>query len=441
MAFDGHGSGDGLSGGVWGRDESPPAANEEPPAASENEAPSERPHGGIDMNDVALCSNCHANIADEWMRSMHSQAHASADPIFGAMRTLRTAREGADTPSKCANCHGPREPSQPDGDLAVAGVTCATCHQLEGVDRGEGRHGARALQFADAAVVRGPHGLGDVPSPHFIGEAAPWITDGQTLCRACHDATQNSRGVAACTTGPEYDEGLREAGVESTRRGGARGQVVASAGDLSGGCTGCHMPMLDTPSGGAGSHDTHRSHEFFGPHHLWREGDAGREFMASAVALAGRFEGDELVATIENRTGHGMPSAFPGRMVLLKVVGLDAAGEQVWTNFTDNPPRQDPQSVFNKVYLGDDGRPTLAAYGAEIARDNRLDPAETRTLRWDEVPETVARVRFTLLFRLVPPPLAERLGLTDSPLGEARPFVTLEVSRAAASSRNESESE
>ena len=399
--------------------------------AAESASATTRPHGGIDMNDVELCSSCHENIGAEWQRSMHAQAHASRDPIFGKMRELRTAREGEGLPSRCASCHGPREPSAPDGALAQAGVTCATCHQLAGVDRSRG-NGARALEVADGAVVRGPHGLGDVPSPHTIGEAAPWITDGQTLCRACHHATRNAQGVAACTTGPEFDEGLAAAGIETTRRGGVDGTVTASAGDLSGGCTGCHMPVVDRPSGVVGTHSTHRSHEFFGPHHLWTaggEGEPGRSFMASAVALTGRWEDGELIAELQNRTGHGVPSAFPGRMMLVKVVGFDAEGHEVWTNFTDAPPRQDPQAVFNKVYLDAEGHPSMPPYGVELARDNRLRPGESRTLRWDEIPASVTRARVTLLYRLVPPPLVARLELAGSPLAEARPFVVAEFAR------------
>ena len=387
-------------------------------ACDEDEAPAEpsesvdespegaEPHAGIDVDDPSVCAGCHAEVVREWRGSMHASAHHDADPIYGAMRTLRMGREGAELATKCANCHGPRDPANPDSAVARQGVSCATCHALEGVERGEGgrRRGAKALQWSPNGRLRGPHDVTSDAAPHPVGEAAPWITDGETLCLACHGEMTNAQGAPTCTTGTEHQ---------------------AAAGD--GTCTHCHMPEVAGPRGAVSTRGTHRSHAFLGPHTLWAE-EPEPAFMASAVALEGTLEGEALELRITNQTQHAMPSGFPGRMVLVRARGLDAEGEVVWQNFTDAPMQQDPDAVLNKVYHDAEGQPILPPYGVELVRDTRLRPDETRTLRWT-VPEGVQKVEVALIYRLLPPPAVEALGLEGRPEAGARPFASLTVER------------
>ncbi|MBW2462564.1 MAG: hypothetical protein JRH11_13025, partial [Deltaproteobacteria bacterium] len=255
----------------------------------------------VDIDDTSTCEACHGRIVQEWRTSMHAHAHHSEDPVYAAMRDFRIAREGDATSGRCAQCHGPRDPTDVESEIARGGVTCATCHNLTGVDLADGANrGARALQRADDDTLRGPHAIDtSEPIPHGTGAAAPWLTDGSTVCLACHGAMQNREGVATCTTGIEAAEADEP-------------------------CTSCHMPEVDGASGIASRRTSHRSHAFFGPHGLY--GDDGPDFMASALQVSPSFEGGRLSVTLENRTGHGLPSGFPGRMVLVRVKGFDADG-------------------------------------------------------------------------------------------------------------------
>lgn len=361
-------------------------------------------HAGIDVDDVALCAACHGAVVDEWRTSMHAQAHHDADPIYGAMRAFRMEKQGPGLATKCAQCHGPRDPGHPDGAVARTGVGCAACHAIGAIDTDGGkRKGAGAFTWSSPPVLRGPNDVAaDAAAPHGVGPAAPWIADGRTLCLACHGEMRNPQGAPTCQTGAEYAEG---------------------AGDTP--CTGCHMPEVEGPSGAASTRASHRSHAFLGPHHLWREaGDAG--FLAGAVAIEGRLEGGSLVATLRNTTQHAMPTGFPGRLVIVRATGFDAAGDAVWRNFETDPVAEDPDAVLRKVYVDDQGEPTMPPFAARLEADTRLAPGEARDLRW-AVPGAVVRAELALVYRLLPPPAAETLGIADTPEAGARTMRTVEV--------------
>ena len=168
--------------------------------------------------------------------------------------------------------------------------------------------------------------------------------------------------------------------------------------------------------------DHHASHIFAGPHRAWYQDDP--TFLATAVDLALGLDGSTARLQITNATGHALPTGFPGRMMLVKVRGLDAQGAEVWTNLGDDPMKQDPDAVFNKVYVDADGNPTPAPFAVELRRDNRLKPAETRVLTWT-VPSDVATVEAKLVMRLLPPPLAATLGVAEQVEGEPRTVATV----------------
>ncbi|RZO65005.1 MAG: hypothetical protein EVA89_02970 [Sandaracinaceae bacterium] len=380
--------------------------DDEPETPSVIEAP-EPPRAAIDIDDPSACASCHATVVEEWRTSMHAHAHHDEDPLYGAMRRFRMEREGPELASGCAQCHGPRDPSNPDSPAARVGVGCAACHGLASVDRGEGsRMGARALTYSQSGAMRGPHDVpASAPAPHGVGDAAPWITDGRTLCLVCHDAVSNPQGVATCTTGAEH----AQAGADQS-------------------CTSCHMPQVEGASGAVSSRATHRSHAFMGPHHLWREGEQGTAFMASAVSATPSLTGTSLAVTLRNRTQHAMPSGFPGRMVVVRAIGFDEAGAEVWRSFREDPMTEDPDAVLNKVYVDAEGAPTMPPYATEIARDNRLRPDEARQLTWT-VPSSVTRAEIQLIFRLLPPSAARALGLSEDPVAQPRPLLAVTVTR------------
>lgn len=362
----------------------------------------------VDPDHVASCASCHAAIVDEWNQSMHARAHHDADPIYGAMRRLRMAKQGDAIAGKCAQCHNPRDPSAPDSPAGKAGVSCAACHNLvdvhAGSDRQPGAVGAKALVFAEDSRMIGPHDPVVDPMVHGRGPAAPFITDGQTLCLACHDTTHNPAGVAACTTGTEY----------------------AARADAARSCTSCHMPRVAGAATAVPGRTDHASHAFLGPHRAWDQDDPA--FLAQGVELAATLT-DTLEVTLRNRSGHGFPSAFPGRVATLVAVGIDDHGEAVWRNFAADPMQESPQSVLGKVYVDATGKPVMPPFATELKRDSRLTPDERRVVTF-EVPADVVRVDVELHFRLVPGPAVEALGLSETPLAEPRVVTKVTATRA-----------
>ena len=139
------------------------------------------PHAGVDFASVESCSACHADAVAEWKQSMHARAHADEDPVYAAMLALRTERQGPGVARKCANCHNPLDPEDPNGAAGRLGVACGACHTAEEL-------------------------------------TSPAVGDGRTVCVSCHGVVANPAGVATCTTGAENE-------------------FVGSAA-----CVGCHMP-------------------------------------------------------------------------------------------------------------------------------------------------------------------------------------------------------
>jgi hypothetical protein len=323
------------------------------------------------------CKPCHAAIVAEWSTSQHAAAHD--DPIFLAMRTMRAGREGDKVAEQCVSCHAPR--------VATRGVTCAACHSQPG----------------EAARFAGPRDLAPGVTPaHATGPASVEIKDGSALCMRCHAQLTTPAGVSVCTTGVEW---TGHAGKDS--------------------CAACHMPLTPGPGTTGVTRAEHPSHRFLGPHLRWTKEASG---ALVPVELALSFEGTTLAVSLTNKGGHDFPTGFPARMAVLELVGHDAGGAEVWRNFAKNPLAEAPDAVLNKVYVDDKGEPTIAPWSTKLTRDTRLRPAEARVLRV-EVPPAVTRVSARLLLRLLPPTLAEKLGLGKDDLATARPVAAASATR------------
>lgn len=342
----------------------------------------------IDIDLPGNCAACHAAVVEEWQQSMHSRAHHDNDPIYGGMRAVRMKKQGPQIAGKCAQCHNPRSPADTTTAAAHAGVSCATCHNLASVHRGGKRKGAKALEYrADDRLASGRDRSAGASPAHPTGQGVAELRDGETVCLACHDATQTPGQAPACTTGPEY----------SQRH------------DTSKTCVSCHMPEIDGPVGAFGRQDAHRSHVFLGPHRAWYQNDP--TILQQAVALTMQISGAELQVSLQNLSAHAFPSGFPGRLAILRLNGTDADGSIVWHNFTKNPMVDDPQAVFNKVYVNAEGNVVPAPFSTQLRRDNRLRSDETRQLRYT-LPANVVSVRAELEYRLLPDKLATFVGLS-----------------------------
>ncbi|MGH1340168.1 MAG: multiheme c-type cytochrome [Nannocystales bacterium] len=351
----------------------------------------------VNPDDPDACSECHAQIVGEWKESMHARAHHDSDPIFAAVRQLASKSLGPEVQADCANCHTPRDPANPDSPAGKLGVSCASCHMLDAVH--PGKSGAQALGFADVVRMRAGHDMAPGSSPaHQTGAAPEFIKDRKTVCLACHAVAENPSGVNTCATGAEFE----------ARKGEEKG------------CMDCHMPRIPGPGGIVGSRSEHARHVFLGPHRAWYHDDG--EFLSSAVSLEGTFGETGLKVTLNNETGHGFPTGFPGRVAMLSAVGRDGAGAEVWRN------EDSPESVFNKVYVDEAGKPTLPVLSKSMSRDNRLKPSESRTLEF-EVPQEVTTVELKLELRLVPTAAAAKLGLAEAVETQPRTVASETITR------------
>lgn len=358
-------------------------ASSTPPVKVNEVAAALAPGITIDADDPTTCQPCHAQVVAEFQESLHSRAHHANDALYASMRTMRITKQGPHIPGACATCHSPRDTKDFESKAARAGVTCATCHQLEGV-RSEGLKGVAALVVGPEKTFRGPHDLVNGMAPlHATGAALPALVDGTSLCLSCHGEETNAAGVATCTTGPEY--------------------VVSKDGRS---CTSCHMAEVEGGSGAITTRTKHRSHRFAGPHQQHRLGGSG--LLDDAVRLSGRFDGDAVIAVLENTSPHGFPTGFPARVAMLDLRALDATGKELGRNITSDPMKDHPEAVFNRGYVDAEGKPSLAPFAAKQVRDNRLTPAEKREVRW-KVPAQTATVEARLRFFLLAPFAAKQL--------------------------------
>lgn len=349
----------------------------------------------IDPDRPATCAPCHAAVVAEFADSLHSRSHHANDPLYGALRALRTEKQGPHIPAACAVCHTPRDLTDHESPAAKAGVTCATCHQIEGAHPGEDRKGIRALAVGPERRFRGGRDVAEGASPaHGTGPAVPAIRDGVTLCLSCHGEEKNPAGVTTCSTGIEF---------------------AAKPGSDT--CVSCHMKETPGPSGAVVTRPSHRSHRFAGPHLQHRTSGPG--ILDEALGITGRLEGEMLVARLENRTGHAFPTGFPGRMALLEIRALGADGTELARNIKAEPMKEHPEAVFNRGYVDAEGKPALAPFAAKMVRNNTLTPAEVREIRYP-VPPGTARAELRLKFFLLAPNAAKMLGY-EGP--ETKPVV------------------
>lgn len=354
----------------------------------------QNPAHTIDITDPQTCAACHKQIVSEWSESMHSMAHHDRDPLYAGMRALRMKKQGPQLAARCAQCHNPVAPEAPDSPAGLAGVSCAACHNLSGVKGGT--HGAASLIRDPEPTLRGPHDVAPGKAKvHGTGPAAPWITDGRSLCLTCHGEHTNGKGVPVCTTGAEVADGAR--------------------------CVDCHMPTVESPGGAFGG-PTHRSHIFAGPHRAWLQDDV--TLLSQSVSISGEIrqgaEGPEVVAEIRNVTAHDLPTGFPGRVIVFRLTGLDAQGQIVWRNDGGTPFGVPPEALLNKVYVDAKGQPTMPPFSVALKADRRLKPGASRTLR-HPLPSAVQTVKVQAIFHLAPPPMFALLKMTDAP--EATPKI------------------
>lgn len=330
------------------------------------------------------CGNCHPDQYAEWAQSNH--AKAIADPIYRA--DLAAQRE----PFFCDQCHAPlveqlprrtlallalwprlfplqRENPRFDPGLHEEGVTCVTCHQVDG-------------------FIEGPRGD---PTAHPTRRSEGLLSE--QVCEKCHTLAMQHLG--------SLQRPLMET-VTEWREYRARG------GDQV--CQECHMPAVaDRPAAPGSDPKPSRSHALLGPF--------DREFLGTSLAVAGaRVEAASgavrASVQVRNLTGHRLPTAEPHRAVELELEALDAAGRRVGA----------AQARLERVV-------DLASVRERPGQDSTLRPREERTVELSAPVPTGAGPRLgrlTVRFRSWPPEdeIARAAGLSRDQL--VHPLYTRE---------------
>jgi hypothetical protein len=351
-------------------------------------APAEAPPGPL-FATSDRCMACHngmttpsgedASIGFAWRGSI--MANAARDPYWQAAvrrETLDFPQAAAAIQDECAACHMPMArfeahaggrkgeifsllggPRTAGADpLAIDGVSCALCHQLQNGGPGLEHDGAFKIDVArpwGERLVFGPY---DIPQPranvmHSATGFLPWRAnnlESSAICSTCHTLYTTPLGTSEATPArfPEQVPYL-----EWQASAYAREQT----------CQACHMTFTDEPVAGASVLGEARRkfarHGFQGanffmlamlerfradlgvvalPQELSLSRRRTLELLQSGAATVsiaraalrdGRLEAEVVVTST---TGHKLPSAYPSRRAWLRFVVSDAAGRPLFSS-------------------------------------------------------------------------------------------------------------
>lgn len=406
------------------------------------------------------CSGCHdgltdgagqdVSIAADWSSTM--MANSSRDPFWRAKVASELRRApGLESVvhEKCSRCHAPMasvesvasgseprtvggflEPSHPLYPAAMDGVSCTLCHQIQ--DTGklgtlEASSGHFTIGSYGNPVARPLYGQYTDPRPgpmrnrvQYTPTHGPHMVRSE-MCASCHDLKTpfvNAKNEVVSTT-PESE--FPEQMVYSEWK---HSDFALPGGQT---CANCHLPRADGVTIASWPNDLPTRIEF-GRHVLvggnttmldlldrnraalgvTATGFAAtiartRESLASSAALqitstARSASQLELTVSVENRSGHKLPSGYPSRRVWLHVTVQDSTGVVVFesgrmnddgsiagvdadSSLSSFEPHHDEISQADQVQvyeaiMGDtDGQVTYTLLrGAQYLKDNRLLP-------------------------------------------------------------------
>lgn len=334
------------------------------------------------------CAQCHFAGADTpllhdaagndispvyaWRSSM--MAFAARDPYYLALVGEELVKHQADkdfVETTCTRCHAPAgsveheqsgghitldaliSENTPEANLGRDGVTCTLCHQIADVNLGKTQSFTGGFMIEYERKIYGPH-LTPKTDPmqlivNFTPTSATHITKSE-ICATCHTVV-----VPIFKNGQKQGDFLEQSPylewLNSTYAPGVP-------------CGTCHMPtkdenMVDYASpiakwpAGLPTRMPFGKHRFSGGNaymlqlladniaftgsavpasELAEAATAAKEHLGGAAKvsiLASKMDGTTLSVTlsIENHTGHKLPTAYPGRRVWLHLRAEGAQGE------------------------------------------------------------------------------------------------------------------
>lgn len=356
-------------------------------------------------------------------------AHSARDPYWKA----KVRFEAANTPAAaetiedtCLRCHAPQQQYRTRGsgrrlrldDLNESGregVGCTVCHQIDGTGLGTKDSFTGGFQISGGGQIFGPHAE-PFTTPMTMSTGYRPVQGMQVteaaLCGSCHTVITPVLDAAGRSSGEFIEQGTYLEWLRSAQA--KEGQT----------CQACHVAVLKDSRGdplgqyiahtpGGGRFGPVRPRTPFGLHffqggnlqllgmlkELFPEETAAldltmqrtRESLASSASLevTPRFSGSVLEAavTIENRTGHKLPTGFPSRRMWLHVVlrdrngdvlfesGAADAGERVVEPHRNLITKAEEMAVYEAEMRDGAGSLTRSLLrAAGFAKDNRILP-------------------------------------------------------------------
>lgn len=427
-----------------------------PPAPAVRALPALR---GELFSGSGSCAVCHTSMKDEaqadvstdnlWRGTM--MANSARDPYWRStvrIETLNHPEYQAVIEDKCATCHMPMarftihtkgqsaavldqgftNPQHELHALAVDGVSCNLCHQIDPQNFGT----AASYSGGYAIDTNAPMGERDAYGPYEVEPSHAVVMQGASgfvpllgqhiedaaLCGTCHNLhtpyiDENGEIAGEFAEQMIYSEWLHSAYP-------AEGQT----------CQKCHMPLAEggvqiSITGGP-LRSPFYQHYFVGGNAYMTnllatvgdelEATAGKEHFETATSNAVdqlqnrtanlklenvRLEGGRLFAevVVQSQVGHKFPAGFPSRRAWLHVTVKDASGKTVFEsgantaagliegNANDaDPARFEPHydeitsadqvQIYEAIMQNTQNQvTTVLLKGASYAKDNRLLPA------------------------------------------------------------------
>jgi hypothetical protein len=300
-------------------------------------------------SSAELCGACHRAIYAGWKKSAHATAMESR--LFQDALELAEADFGAQSRKVCLSCHSPIAVMTGDLELVKKvsweGVTCDYCHSIQDVTESSGNPKAR-VEFS--LVKSGP--TKDLTSPAHGTRFSPVHTS-SLACIVCHEY-RNATGFAVLTTYSEWKE-----------------SAYAKNGQ---GCQWCHMR---TVAGDVVDPRVKRStgseinlHEIPGSHSIQQLNKAIKADLLTTRA------GDQVrveVKVSNQGAGHYVPTGSPLRQLLMEL-RADVYGGRHFKEQTKYS-----RTVADRSGSVLDREPAVFLKAAQMVKDTRLAPNETRT--------------------------------------------------------------
>ncbi len=311
-------------------------------------------HAKNSYPDNHSCSECHAEIYEEYQGSAHAKGYF--DDVLHRSIADKISTEKYD----CATCHMPMAnnlkdiisgKARPDKNnkTHTDAVSCYFCHTIAYVKKAHRFNiNIKAKQAANYKPTL--YGRLDRPDHNDQHSSVTNPIYAKKVCTGCHAHKLNENNVTIFRAIQENQDS------ES--------------------CITCHMPELN---GGADKINKrarlhHASHRFLGIR--------DKAFRKKGVNITIAAEDNRLTVTLQNKMTHPL-IIQSARAKYLKIT-LRRAGKMVWDNYSQDP-REDKQGYFG-YHFKKNGEPIVIPYHATWGEVHNLAAKEIRDLTYT-VPE------------------------------------------------------